>query len=455
MRNLLAIIAALCMAAPAFAQRIITHGATSQSVYIRIIDLADGSPETGVTSATGGLDLEYVRNGAAPQDITESDLAATDSAYSSGGMKHVGGGRYRIDVPNAAFTSGVASVDIQGVCTDMIVIPVTVQLAAFDLQTATQAVNVTQFGGSNGTFSSGRPEVNATHLSGDSVAADNAEAFFDGTGYAGTNNVIPAVTTVTTTTNLTNKGDGSGFTAIPWNPSWDAEVQSEADDALVANRLDHLLLQAVTGTDVTDNSLMARLASKNSTADWDTFVNTTDSLEAIRDNSGGGGGGATVAEIWGADPADYAAGTMGGDVMKNTDTIVLDEDAAGDLADAIATSLQAGILSPVDSDVVDDSRTWFATDSKARNIITLGDNFAGTLALQPDLNPGTTILTVDSVSITGAATVTATGLTVNRSKTRAHFTVPTLTTTGTYTVVVTVTTIDGQTIPTTATLRVQ
>ena len=39
--------------------------------------------------------------------------------------------------------------------------------------------------------------ADATRLSGDATAADNAEAFFDGTGYAGTNNVIPSVTTVT------------------------------------------------------------------------------------------------------------------------------------------------------------------------------------------------------------------------------------------------------------------
>ncbi len=43
----------------------------------------------------------------------------------------------------------------------------------------------------------GKVDANATHLSGDSTAADNAEAFFDGTGYAGTNNVIPTVTTLT------------------------------------------------------------------------------------------------------------------------------------------------------------------------------------------------------------------------------------------------------------------
>ena len=41
------------------------------------------------------------------------------------------------------------------------------------------------------------PAVNVTQLSGDTAAADNAEAFFDGTGYAGTGNVIPTVTTLT------------------------------------------------------------------------------------------------------------------------------------------------------------------------------------------------------------------------------------------------------------------
>lgn len=43
----------------------------------------------------------------------------------------------------------------------------------------------------------GNIKADALALSGDTVAADNAEAFFDGTGYAGTNNVIPTVTTIT------------------------------------------------------------------------------------------------------------------------------------------------------------------------------------------------------------------------------------------------------------------
>ena len=86
---------------------------------------------------------------------------------------------------------------------------------------------------------------------------------------------------------------GAGLTAIPWNAAWDAEVQSEANDAMVALGLDHLVSASVAGGDITDNSIVAKLVSKESTADWDDFVNTTDSLQAIRDNQGGGGGSAT------------------------------------------------------------------------------------------------------------------------------------------------------------------
>lgn len=89
-------------------------------------------------------------------------------------------------------------------------------------------VNLVNIAGAAVSTTTAQLGVNVVQVSGDATAADNAEAFFDGTGYAGTNNVIPTVT------NLTNKGDGSGFTAIPWNAAWDAEVQSECADALTA-----------------------------------------------------------------------------------------------------------------------------------------------------------------------------------------------------------------------------
>ena len=62
-----------------------------------------------------------------------------------------------------------------------------------------------------------------------------------------------------------------------------ADVNAEVDTALVDIGLDHLLAASVTGTDVTDNSVIAKLVSKSATADWDSYTKTTDAMEAIRD----------------------------------------------------------------------------------------------------------------------------------------------------------------------------
>ena len=123
--------------------------------------------------------------------------------------------------------------------------------------------------------------------------------------------------------------NGSGLSAVPWNASWDAEVQSEVADALVAIGLDHLVSASVAGSDVVDNSIVAKLVSKESTADWDDFVNTTDSLQALRDRgdaswvTGGGGSAADVADaVWDEASSGHAgAGTYGkalSDILTDT-----------------------------------------------------------------------------------------------------------------------------------------
>lgn len=71
---------------------------------------------------------------------------------------------------------------------------------------------------------------------------------------------------------------------IPLNFITQANVQQECEDALVAKGLDHLVSASVTGTDVADNSIVAKIVSKSATADWDDFVNTTDSLQGIVDS---------------------------------------------------------------------------------------------------------------------------------------------------------------------------
>lgn len=62
-----------------------------------------------------------------------------------------------------------------------------------------------------------------------------------------------------------------------------AEVNTQVAAALLAIGLDHLLSVAVVGADIADNSIIAKLVSKSGTADWDSFDNTTDSLEALAD----------------------------------------------------------------------------------------------------------------------------------------------------------------------------
>jgi len=129
MKYLASILALLVAMPAAFADRTYTAGSTDKSAYVRIIDATDGSAETGVTSATSGLDLEYVRTGAAAVDLTESDLGSAGAAHTDGGIIHVGGGRYRVDLPDLAFRPGVPNVDVQGVVTGMIVVPETISLA--------------------------------------------------------------------------------------------------------------------------------------------------------------------------------------------------------------------------------------------------------------------------------------------------------------------------------------
>lgn len=103
-------------------------GSTDVSVVIRIIDAVDGTPETGVTSATSGIDLEYRREGAVVTNITESDLSALNDAHSDGGMLHIGGGYYRLDLPDAAVAAGAAGVLVTGQITGMVVIGCYIQL---------------------------------------------------------------------------------------------------------------------------------------------------------------------------------------------------------------------------------------------------------------------------------------------------------------------------------------
>lgn len=166
---------------------------------------------------------------------------------------------------------------------------------------------------------------------------------------------------------------GAGLTAVPWNAAWDAEVQSEVDDALVAQNLDHLVKSAVDtdfATTVHLNSVVGHLADAGGTA---TFDRTTDALEvlgaatapsaasiadavweeAIADHSGTVGSTAEQLAAAGAAgdpwatalPGAYGAGTAGkiiGDNVNATISSRLAPTTAGRTLDVTATG-EAGI----------------------------------------------------------------------------------------------------------------
>lgn len=118
--------------------------------------------------------------------------------------------------------------------------------------------------------------------------------------------------------------NGAGLTLVPWNPAWDAEVQSEVDDALVVHRLDELLnadsdIDGATAPTV--GSVFHELLTK--TAGSFTYDQATDSMEAIRDRgdaawiTGAGG------DPWAtALPGAYGAGTAGKIVGDNVDALI-------------------------------------------------------------------------------------------------------------------------------------
>lgn len=118
--------------------RVITKGATDQSVTLYIVDNTTGLPVTSLAFNSSGIDLWYRREGAAVVSITEATQTAS-GAHSDGGFVHLSNGVYRLDLPDAAVASGVDSVTVGGTVTGYTVYPVTIQLVAVNLQDAVRA----------------------------------------------------------------------------------------------------------------------------------------------------------------------------------------------------------------------------------------------------------------------------------------------------------------------------
>lgn len=159
-KRLLSIAIALICALPSLAaDYTIKAGSTSQSVYLWF-PLGGGTPALSAAS--------YIREGTAPVSALSTELAAVDSAYSSGKWKTMitppaAGVLIRYDIPDAALASGrrsctiVASEDSGDTSTSL-----TIDLVGYDPTAANLPANVTQLLGTAWLTpaTAGTPDVN-------------------------------------------------------------------------------------------------------------------------------------------------------------------------------------------------------------------------------------------------------------------------------------------------------
>ena len=204
----------------------------------------------------------------------------------------------------------------------------------------------------------GELPADVVKVSGDATAADNLELMYDGTGYAG------GTAKLTVNATLIEGSDATD------------QINAACDAAIVTYGLDHLVSASVAGGDITDNSIVAKLVSKESTADWDDYVNTTDSLQAIRDRGDGswttGAGGSppqlmqntTIASLASQTSFTLTAGSADDDAYNDAVIVITDQStgvqkAHGTISDYTGSSktvtlgADPGIFTMATGDTVD------------------------------------------------------------------------------------------------------
>lgn len=104
-----------------------------------------------------------------------------------------------------------------------------------------------------------------------------------------------------------------------------ATVNAQCDLALTDINLDHLMKVAAVDADVTNDSIIALLAASGTPANFTTFDNINDSLQAISESGGGGPTAAAIADaVWDEPKAGHVGVTTFGDLATDLDSALAD-----------------------------------------------------------------------------------------------------------------------------------
>lgn len=214
----------------------------------------------------------------------------------------------------------------------------------------------------------GNMKSDALAISGDTVAADNAESFFDGTGYAGTGNVIPTVTTVTNLTNAPTSGDLTATMKTSVTTACTAATPTVTTGALSAG--------AITAASIAADAITAAKVASDVSDEIAAKILVTPSQKVVTDASG------------------FVTANANGDLTATMKTSVNAE-----VVDALATDTYAESAAALAATAsLKDKLNWLAT--LARNKI---EQTATTQTLRKD--DGTTQLAAATVSDDGTTLV--------------------------------------------------
>ncbi len=154
-------------------------GAGSFGEGVVVNNIAAGAI-TAAAVATGAIDADAIADGAIDAGAIATG-AITAAKFAAGAIDAAAVATGAIDADALAADAGTE---------------IGTAVWATAARTLTAATNVTSTGAAVPITAGGLVSADVTAISTDATAANNAESFFDGTGYAGTGNTIPAVTTV-------------------------------------------------------------------------------------------------------------------------------------------------------------------------------------------------------------------------------------------------------------------
>ena len=175
----------------------------------------------------------------------------------------------------------------------------------------------------------------------------------------------------TVSSRLAGSTTGTGLTAIPWNAAWDAEVQSEVQDAIEANHLDHLL--AAEYDPASKPGTATALLNELVESDAGVSRFTANALEQAP--SGGGGSGATAQEVWEyatrslTDKAGFSLSSAG--IQAIWDALTTALTTASSIGKLLVDNINATIASRSSLSAAD---VWSVATRSLTEAVTVGTN---------------------------------------------------------------------------------